>query len=254
MSSGRSDGSAARYRMKDLVERTGLRRETIHFYISEGLLPPAVKKQRNMAWYGAEHLERLEAIRTLQQKQFLPLKAIKAILNDEQGHAFTIGQRSLLERLKEMYRQREPEDPSALVDVAAVARRAGVPLSEVEDFAKRGAIALHGTRDGVQVAPEDAQLVESWGQLKALGCTPERGFSAQDFGLIENVLAILLDQEIKLFTERFSDMSEQEAWTVVERALPILNRVIGILHEKKIREFISGFGEDELRPAAKNEK
>jgi hypothetical protein len=153
-----------------------------------------------------------------------------------------------------MYRQREPEDPSALVDVAAVARRAGVPLSEVEDFAKRGAIALHGTRDGVQVAPEDAQLVESWGQLKALGCTPERGFSAQDFGLIENVLTILLDQEIKLFTERFSDMSEQEAWTVVERALPILNRVIGILHEKKIREFISEFGEDELRPAAKNEK
>ena len=71
-------------RMKDLIAETGLTRDTIHFYISEGLVPPPTHKRRNMAWYGPEHLERLNVIKTLQEERFLPLKAIKAVLAQEE--------------------------------------------------------------------------------------------------------------------------------------------------------------------------
>jgi DNA-binding transcriptional MerR regulator len=232
--------------MKDLVDRTGLRRETIHFYISEGLLPPPIKKERNSAWYGDEHLERLQAVRTLQKRHFLPLRAIKAILNDEHEHTFTTEQRRLLEGLKVRFRARVEEvTEEPLEKVSAVAKRARVPRGELEEFARLGAITIQGTGKDAQVGPRDAVLIESWGRLKALGCTPERGFSPQDFDVLDNVVKILFDQELKLFTERFSDLDEDAAWAVVETAVPILNRIIAVLHENKLRQFISQFGEDE---------
>ena len=85
------------YRMKDLCETTGLPRQAIHFYIQQGLLPPGQKTGRNMAWYADEHLDRLRLIKKLQHEQFLPLKAIKALFDGEDGvfsprqHAFLAG-------------------------------------------------------------------------------------------------------------------------------------------------------------------
>ena len=37
----RSAKAAKLLRMKDLIAETGLTRDTIHFYITEGLVPPA---------------------------------------------------------------------------------------------------------------------------------------------------------------------------------------------------------------------
>lgn len=64
-------------RMQDLVERAALPRTTIHHYIREDLLPPALKSARNAARYGEEHLERLRLI---------------ARLRDEEGEALSIPQ------------------------------------------------------------------------------------------------------------------------------------------------------------------
>ncbi len=81
------DRAAFPYRMKDLCERTGLLRQVIHFYIQQGLVPEGHKTGRNMAYYGEEHVERILLVRRLQHERFLPLRAIKALLN-EQDEAF----------------------------------------------------------------------------------------------------------------------------------------------------------------------
>ena len=54
-----SPASPARYRMRDLVRESGLPRETIHYYLAEGLLPPPLKTGRNTALYSEDHLYRL---------------------------------------------------------------------------------------------------------------------------------------------------------------------------------------------------
>src|SRR5437762_567357 len=92
----------ARLRMRDLVRESGLPRETIHFYLSEGLLPPGTKTGRNTAFYGAQHLERLRKIRDLRERQFLPLKAIAAILGVEASteREFTSAQQELIRRMR----------------------------------------------------------------------------------------------------------------------------------------------------------
>ena len=62
-------------RMKDLMRESGLSRETVHFYIAEGLLPPGRKTSRTTAEYSQEHVERLRWIRLAREEQFMPLRA-----------------------------------------------------------------------------------------------------------------------------------------------------------------------------------
>lgn len=60
--------------LKQLCERSGVTPRTVHFYVQQGLLPPAGAPGPG-AHYGEGHLARLKLIRLL-QKQHLPLAEI----------------------------------------------------------------------------------------------------------------------------------------------------------------------------------
>src|SRR5689334_23273531 len=81
--------------MRDLCDKTGLPRQAIHFYIQQGLVPEGLKTGRNTALYGDPHVERIRLVRTLQEERFLPLRAIRAVL-DEGDSALTPAQRRLV--------------------------------------------------------------------------------------------------------------------------------------------------------------
>jgi len=64
-------------RISELAEKSGLSRNTIHFYFREGLLPPPLKTGRTMAFYTSTHLECLGVIRKLREESNLPIAAIR---------------------------------------------------------------------------------------------------------------------------------------------------------------------------------
>lgn len=69
--------------MSALAELSGVPAPTIKHYMREGLLPGAeVRTSRNMAFYDPALANRIREIKRLQREQFLPLRAIKAILID----------------------------------------------------------------------------------------------------------------------------------------------------------------------------
>ncbi|MCC6558735.1 MAG: MerR family transcriptional regulator, partial [Polyangiaceae bacterium] len=68
-------------RMAELSARSGVPRETIHFYLREGLLPRPAKGGRTVAFYGPEHLDRLRTIRHLREEKYLPLAVIRRLLD-----------------------------------------------------------------------------------------------------------------------------------------------------------------------------
>jgi DNA-binding transcriptional MerR regulator len=67
-------------RMADLVRESGIPRETIHYYLREGLLPEPIRDGRTRATYDARHVERLSAIRYLREEKFLPIAVIRSML------------------------------------------------------------------------------------------------------------------------------------------------------------------------------
>ena len=70
-------------RMRDLEKASGVSRETIRFYIREGLLPEPDRTHRNSATSTEDHHARLITIRRLRDERFLPLSVIRSLFQGE---------------------------------------------------------------------------------------------------------------------------------------------------------------------------
>ncbi len=69
-------------RMRELVEKSGLPKTTIHYYLKEGLLPRPISPSKNSAIYTEAHLERLDILKRLRTPEMgpLPFAAIRRVL------------------------------------------------------------------------------------------------------------------------------------------------------------------------------
>lgn len=233
------------YKMKDLCELTGLGRQAIHFYIQRGLLPPGHKTGRNMAWYGEEHLERLKLIKKLQHERFLPLKAIKAILDDQQS-AFDQSQRSFLLGVKQHLSQSlaaGTEEPGVAAPLDEVLAR--LDLSR-EDFDRLVELEMIGVRvEGGRevIAQDDAWLLESWAEVQRLGFVRELGFSVDDLQLYDEIVTQLFQREAQLLASRIpDDIPPERAAEMIEKVLPVVHSFVTGLHRAKIRNFLASIG------------
>jgi DNA-binding transcriptional MerR regulator len=74
-------------RIRDLVQRTGVSKETIHYYIREGLLPKPRKSGKNVAEYDDGFVGRIRFIKELQDRYFFPLAVIKNIFRKQRKSA-----------------------------------------------------------------------------------------------------------------------------------------------------------------------
>ena len=129
------------YRMRDLCRITGMPRQAIHFYIQQGLVPPGHKTGRNTARYGETHVERIRVVRQLQNERFMPLKAIRAVL-DGKDDAFTPEQRTMLLDVKQRLSAslaRAPQKALPL-DARALLVQHGLERADLDDLLRAGVI------------------------------------------------------------------------------------------------------------------
>src|SRR5512139_263344 len=170
-----TNGGAPALKMKDLERATGVGREAIRFYIHSGLLPEPQRHGRNVAFYDASFVERICLIKELQQKRFLPLRVIKAIVEGDTALApaemqtLTALDRHLL-RAAGIDRQRPP------VRLTEVARRTQVSRRDLRRLAAVEAITIT-TRQGTQWLDDaSVRIVELLAKLQSAGVTEAFGF------------------------------------------------------------------------------
>jgi DNA-binding transcriptional MerR regulator len=108
-------------RMAELARRSGVTRETIHFYLREGLLPRPEKGGLTVAFYGEEHLERLRIIRRLREEKYLPIAVIRRLLQSPGAAERDVD--FLAEVLHLIPMDEEPVGPSADALAEAEARK-----------------------------------------------------------------------------------------------------------------------------------
>ena len=233
--------------MRDLVRESGLPRETIHFYMQQGLLPPAIKTGRNTALYAPEHLERLQRIRELQERQFLPLKAIRAILDDTAEEGFTPEQEDLVRRVRATLGGwvHAQQSPTVAVSDFVPSR---VPRLELRELIGAGLIRVHGRLDRGTLSEDDAVILECWAQFKEAGLGPDRGVSPAEFGLYDAAMEQLVKREARLAMRAYEGAPAEEVSRVVEQAGPIIGRLLSAMHRKRLRQFLAEVGENGREP------
>jgi DNA-binding transcriptional MerR regulator len=227
-------------RMKDLCAATGLERQAIHFYIKEGLLPPGRKTGRNTAVYGPEHVERLRLIRQLQHERFLPLKAIRALL-DEKDDSYSPEQKRLLAEVRERLTPLVGSvDPGPALPAAPILERVGLSRADLDEMVAAGVLHTHADADGAPtVATTDVWMLELFGAMRAAGFTRELGFTAHDLAMYPTAIGQLFQAEKRLLADRLSALPPDQIAAMVERALPVVHQLITRYHLALVRNMFT---------------
>ena len=67
-------------KISELASKTKVAKETIHYYVREGLIPRPRKMGKNVADYSQVHVEQIQLIKQIQDNFYLPLSLIKEIV------------------------------------------------------------------------------------------------------------------------------------------------------------------------------
>lgn len=229
------------YKMKDLVEASGLPRQAIHFYIQEGLLPPGKKTGRNMAFYTETHLTRLALIKKLQHERFLPLKAIKAVLSGREGD-FTPEQRDFLGEVRRRMEARSPDAASSnkAIDAAELSARVGLDVEDITRAIELGLVGSAPDANGkARLLDADLPIFQLFAEIRRAGFTRELGFTLDEFAFYEGHVEGLVAEEFRMLWRRLAHLPPEDVAAMVERAMPIVHAMLARYHEKKVRDLFS---------------
>ena len=216
---------ARRPQMKigELAEASGVPVPTIKHYLREGLLPEGTKTSRNMAYYPPELVERIKLIKQLQEERFMPLKAIKAVLDEgpERARALVEFEDRILERALGEERTR--------TGAAEVRERYGVP-KEVLDRLEQIELLSPNSRG---YSPSDVKIIEAIGRFRAGGYDEQIGFTVYDTLRYKKALEELVAQEVEMVMDRLAgEVPPERVVEMLESGSEPLQDLIAALHTK----------------------
>jgi DNA-binding transcriptional MerR regulator len=216
-------------RMRELERRTGIGRETIRYYIREGLLPEPDRASRNSASYNDDHVARLKAIKRLQDERFLPLAVIKTLLDADDGERWIAP--AAFPQLDSMLRARLDHD-AARVSVEVVLGQLGQTRDDVARLCEAGMISVDA--DDTMTA-RDAAILRVLDELRATGFTEERGFTDPTMQFYADVIEGITAHEMRLFFEHTAgQMDEAEAAIMAERGISAINELLSLMRTRSI--------------------
>lgn len=249
------------FRMAELVRRTGLKKETIHFYINNGLVPRPRKTHKNMAYYDESYVERLKQIRELQLKYFLPLKVIREILiqtNAEMSTAEVDLLRAGLSGLLHLEELRRTYEPQTLDELSA---RTGLPKDEILEMERCEMISSVEGPDGTKVYREnDVRVVEAFAGIRKGGLTRELGFEVDQFRMQSDTISALAVEEVTDFVKKLRGRYPSDAemlGKIAENAIETVNVFICHLRRRKLLEVAEALAEGgmgALKQMSKNKR
>ncbi|HEY4779994.1 MAG TPA: MerR family transcriptional regulator [Solirubrobacterales bacterium] len=215
--------SAELLRMGELAEASGVPAPTIKHYLREGLLPEPVKTSRNMAYYPPEFVDRIKLIKRLQEERFMPLKAIKSVLDEDPERA------GALVELEDRILDRALAGERARTGAAEVRERYGVPKEVLDRLAELEIL----TPNSRGYSPSDVTIIEAIGRFRAGGYDEQIGFTVYDTLRYKEALEALVHQEVDMVMNRLAgEVPPERVVEMLEAGAQPLKDLIAALHTK----------------------
>ena len=216
-------------RMRELEKASGVGRETIRYYIREGLLPEPDRASRNSAFYNDDHIHRLRAIKRMQEERFLPLAVIRALLEAEDGdrwlapEAFPMLDSMLAARLG---------DGAVRTPVAQLAAQLEKGMESIDEMASIGMISIDAA---ASVSARDVAIARSINELAEIGFTQELGFAGEQMRFYLDFIEWVTNQEMRLFLEHTAgQVGEVRALEMAERGVSAVNELLANLRTRAL--------------------
>jgi DNA-binding transcriptional MerR regulator len=209
--------------MRELAEASGVPAPTIKHYLREGLLPEGIKTSRNMAYYPPEFVDRIKLIKRLQEERFLPLKAIKTVLDEDPDRA------EAMLALGDQILDRALAGERSRTSAAEVRKRYGLPKEVLDRLAELEVL----TPNSRGYSPSDVTIIEAISRFRAGGYDEAIGFTVYDTLRYKSAIEELVRQEVDVVMERLAgEVPPERVVEMLEAGAQPLKDLIAALHTK----------------------
>lgn len=216
-------------KMSELVRRTGVPAATIKFYLREGLLPEPRRTSRNMAWYDAALVPRIQTIKRLQRERFLPLKVIREVLDRADAGLSLADAIDAALAVEEDATLRTPEELVSL----------GVPADQLRFFEELGLVQQREREGRRGYTGDDLALLRILGSARRAGLRPDMLPHTTLAPYVETVRR-LAELEVSLFEEGVvPKVDPAEVPDLVKVASELSERLLVVMRRKMLRAVAS---------------
>lgn len=171
----------------EIAKKSGVPPSTIRYYVRQGLLPEPDKVNKSMAYYDEGCVEKIQAIRHLQETKYFPLSVIRNILRRmDEGMSLEEA-----EAIEDAIFGTQPDAADIMVDKKDFLKHTGLSSDEFQEAVKIG-------------------LLMPYLQEKGRTC-----FNAEDIRFGRDVLKRIIDfgqdmNELKFYVDLGSEIVDNE--------------------------------------------
>ena len=220
-------------KISQLVKRTGVPKETIHFYIREGLLRKPRKSGVNAAEYNEGYVDQIQLIKDLRDNYYLPIPEIKKIVKD-------FKKLSPSDQAVSQFYSRFFRPADRLLNMEVVGRDAfreatGLGWKWLNKAEEWGVITPENNDGEVIYSPDDLAVGKLMVDMDRLGFGPNDGFDPEDLRHIaEFVKTYVVTAFKKYYQNNLEKLTSKE---YVERATQF-HEVISLFFYHLYRKFV----------------
>ena len=221
-------------KISQLVKRTGVPKETIHFYIREGLLRKPRKSGVNSAEYNERYVDQIQLIKDLRDNYYLPIPKIKKIVKDFRKQSPS--DQAISQFHSRFFRPADRLFVNEIRGREAFRQATGLGkkwLAKAEDWAL---ITPEVLEDGETIySPDDVAIGKLMVDMDCLGFGPRDGFDPEDLRYIgEFVKRYVVDSFTKYYENNLENRTSKAD---VERANQY-HEVISLFFYHLYRKFV----------------
>ncbi len=193
-------------KISELTRRTGVSKETIHYYIREGVLKKPRKTGKNTADYDDSFVDQIRTIKALRENYFLPIPVIKKLIKKHQKRSRT--EQSSFQFLSEYFRPLDQLFFSEVTGKAAFLKATGMSEPWFDKMRQWGVITSE-QRDGEDFFSQENVIIgKLLVDMDSIGIGPRAGFDPEELkhftDLFRKMVANNLEQSIKVGWDKMS--------------------------------------------------
>ena len=219
-------------KLRELVKASGVSRETIQFYLREGLLPKPRKRFGGQADYDESYIQLIHRIKDLQENHYLPLSVIKSILKrlkkatPDEEHFFNL-QSEFFSPVKQFFTRKQIIGEKAFQEVTGLGLKW---LARAEDWG----IITPNVIDGAKVYDlEDIAIGKVMVEMDRAGFGPKDGADPETLRHHRDAIYGVIRKSSQRFTDEYKkNLSAEEFRDLGNRIMNLMGIYFYFLYRK----------------------
>ncbi|MEE8399253.1 MAG: MerR family transcriptional regulator [Desulfobacterales bacterium] len=222
-------------RIRELVDRTRISKQTIHHYINSGVLPRPRKLGKNSADYNDRYVDRIQTIKELQEHYYLPLTTIKKILKKQKKSPN--GNLSLLQIQSQYFKPLDRLLPTEVVGKKAFEDATGLTRKSRSTFEKWKIITPEKRNDKWIYSHDNVVIGKLLVEMGKIGTGPRAGFDFEELKRVSDVFrASILKSRGQFLKSSHGKLSPEEMEDKTEK----ISELMSIYYYHLNRELSAG--------------